>query len=246
MPVSVVIPIHNIRNRRYNRVHNCLLSLELQKEHIGKVIIINSSEQSQIEEIKNFINFPFVKHVVVKADTFNKPKLFQEALKYCDSEWVFLTDCDYIFSKDILQLAKLKRGNNILHKKVYNLPNLNTIGKNKIMKWNFNKKKIHEWGTLANGAMQYAKRSFFEEVIKDVPEYMQMNGWGAMDNIMTYIAYNKGLDILWMEEGEILHQYHRVEKFRRTEDHKRFNKNQEILHNYINKYSLPTLLSKDA
>lgn len=244
--VDLIIPIHNIQKRGFFRIYNSLVSLSLQKENIDKVVIVNSSENSQIEAIKPLINFPFVKHIVFPQPYFNKPKLFQEGLKHCDSEYVFLTDCDYMFSKDLLESAKRLRGNNLIHKRVLNTRTGSTIGPLLMNKWRFRSKSDFGWGTLANGGMQYARRSFFEEVIKEVPEFLEMEGWGAMDNIMTYIAHNKGLDIVWMDEGEILHQWHKAEKWQTPEDKQRFYKNQEILHAYIAKYNLPTLLSKDA
>jgi len=146
----------------------------------------------------------------------------------------------------MLDICKQRRGKNILHKKVLNVKTGNTINPALMDRWSFRRKTPNEWGTLANGALQYASRSFFNEVINEVPEYLEMSGWGAMDNIMTHIAYHKGYPMDWIGEGEILHQFHRPEKWRTPEDKKRFYRNQDILTAYKAKYNIPELLSKDG
>jgi len=245
--VDIIIPIHNLKNRRFKRLNNLCHSLELQKDKIGNVFFPDSSREIEYNMADNMINmFDFVRHFKVDKQIFNKPFLINEAIKQSTSDYIFLSDCDYLFSSDLLEHCERYRSpERILFKKVLELPNL-TITKERVRKWAFTHKKPHEWGQIANGAMQYAHRGFFIKAIDQTPEYLEMEGWGAMDNIMAYMAYNHGLEIHWLGEGEILHQYHKREKYRNAFDKQRFDRNQTILASYINKYNLPQLLSKDA
>jgi len=114
------------------------------------------------------------------------------------------------------------------------------ITKNRVKSWNFPQCKFNPWGTLANGAMQHASKEFF---LKH-PYNEEMSGFGAMDNLTAYVSFNNGLNIVWMDESEILHQHHPIEKKMCGDNLLKFQRNQRILQDYVNKYDLPKLLKK--
>ena len=120
------------------------------------------------------------------------------------------------------------------------LPFRMNISDNLVRKWKFPRCDYNEWGTLANGACQYATRDFFTK--NPYPE--EMDGFSAMDNIMAYIAFNNGLKINWIQESEILHQWHPIEKKMTGDNKAKFKRNQKILSDYIKKYNLPKLLKR--
>ena len=75
-------------------------------------------------------------------------------------------DGDYIFKSDLISECEWFRGEDILlHKKVKMLPAAN-ITTNRIKNWSFPPCKFNVWGTLANGAMQYATKQFFARYIR--------------------------------------------------------------------------------
>lgn len=243
--LSVIIPIHNIARRGFLRVYYSCYSLLLQDE-LGEIIIVNSSTNNEFIQLANLLsNMPDkyqkkVKHLRLNQCTFNKPKLLNKGIAEASYEWIMCTDADYLFSKDFLKVCQRERSEKaILFKEVKMLPSI-TIKKPMIDRWEFPMCKYNEWGHLANGACQYATKGFF--INNPYPEIM--SGFGAMDNIMAYIAYNNGLELKWIEDGEILHQFHKVEKFQRGGQTKEFNRNQEVLANYIKKHNLPKLLTK--
>ena len=244
MKVDVIIPVHNIKKRGFKRLHLLCHSLMLQSDFIGKVYVPDSSTNEQYKMAGMMVDtFDFVDHFKVDNQFFNKPKLINEAIKRSKSDYIFVTDCDYIFSKDLLKHCENRRDKKtILFKKTMDLPNMNYLNTSIIDRWKFPRLRKNAWGTLANGAMQYAHRDFFIKAIKDTPEYLNMEGWGAMDNIIAYIAKHQGLNIHWIEEGLILHQYHRSEKRRDSMDVKRFNSNQKILMDYCRKTNQPQTL----
>jgi hypothetical protein len=242
-----IVPIHNLHKRGYQRLRYLCHSLSLQKDSIGKVFIPDSSDDSGYGMASKMVDkFPFVNHFKVNNTEFNKPILINEALKMATSDYMFITDCDYIFSKDLLNHCEKHRSDkSILFKKVLELPRMN-ITTDLINSWKFNRKNKNHWGTLANGAMQYATKDFFIDVINSYPSYLDMKGWGAMDNIMAYMAKVKGFDIKWVKEGEILHQFHKVEKFTKNVDKRNFDNNQKILREFCDQFELKqTLLTKD-
>ena len=244
MKVDVIVPVHNIIKRGAKRIHLLCHSLKCQSDKIGKVYIPDSSDTKQYKDVDRMVSmFPFVEHFPVENPLFNKPKLINEAIKRSDSEYIFLTDCDYIFSKDILSHCERYRGKeNIIFKKTLDLPSMNYLSTSIIDRWRFPKPRKNMWGTLANGAMQYAHRDFFIKAIKDNPEYLKMEGWGAMDNIIAYIANHEKMKIIWMNNGTILHQFHKSLKRKDSMDVKRFNNNQKILMEYCRKTNQPQTL----
>lgn len=238
--VTVIIPIHNILKRGYLRVFNSCYSLVRQSD-LKEIIIVDSSNDIEHEMLLDIVSrLDKIRVIRVKSKSFNKPLLLNTGIKHSLSEWVMCTDADYLFKSDFLDVCKEQRSEgSILFKEVKMLPNIQ-IRRGSINSWSFPQSNFNEWGHLANGACQYATRQFF--LSNPYPE--EMDGFGAMDNIMAYIAYNNGLKIKWITESEILHQYHKVEKFRTQDDNAKFKRNQKILADYIKQYKLPKLLKK--
>ena len=181
-----------------------------------------------------------VTHVHTPQMSFNKPLLLNIGIKMSKGEYIMCTDADYLFRSDFLKVCVGLRGETVLmHKHVKMLPNMR-VSQTSIVNWRFPKSGFNKWGTLANGACQYAHRDFF--LSNPYPE--EMDGYSAMDNIMTYMAYNNGLEIKWIEDSEILHQHHRIENKMGGENRAKFDRNQQVLNDYIKKYNLPCLLKR--
>ena len=235
--VTVILPIYNIRGRGFKRVLNSVYSLQKQN---CDIIIVDGSEENQYLNLKAILKNVTVRHLWVPMLEFNKPRLLNIGIKYSKTEYIFCSDADYIFSPGLIDICERERGEaTLLHKKVKMLPAVN-ITTTRINNWRFPACKYNVWNTLANGAMQYSTRKFFT----DNPYNDEMSGFGAMDNLTTYVAFKNGFNIVWVEDGEILHQHHPIEKKMSGENMRKFERNQKVLADYIKKYRLPKLLSK--
>tara|TARA_R110002096_G_scaffold60958_1_gene151773 strand:+ start:2952 stop:3671 length:720 start_codon:yes stop_codon:yes gene_type:complete len=235
--VTVILPIYNIRKRGLKRVMNSVYSLQKQDCNI---IVVDGSEIDQFLELHTLLKGLNVEHVHFPIDEFNKPMLLNEGIRLSNTDYIFCSDADYIFKSDLIDTCKQYRGKNVLlHKKVKMLHSTN-ITTSRIKGWRFPKCNYNAWGTLANGAMQYSTKEFFN----DNPYNEEMSGFGAMDNLTAYMAHKNWVAIVWVEESEILHQHHPVEKKMSGENLIKFKRNQKILADYIRLHNLPTILSK--
>ena len=211
----------------------------LQKQNCD-IIIVDGSEVGQFNDLKPFLKGLDVLHYNLPLKEFNKPKLLNKGIELSNTEYVFCSDADYIFKHDLIEVCDNLHGKDILlHKKVKMLPAVN-ITTSRIKNWKFPQCKFNTWGTLANGAMQYATKEFFIKF----PYNEEMSGFGAMDNLTAYIAYQNKMKIFWVEESEIMHQHHPIEKKISGENKFKFERNQKVLSDYIKKYDLPKLLFK--
>lgn len=238
--VSIIIPVWNLGKRGVKRVFFSCYSLWVQQGYMDKVIVVDgSTNNTDYNNLNGLIGkLAYVDHVRYPISTFNKPKLLNEGVRRANTKWVFCTDADYVFSKDVLGICEEHRADDrMLHKEVKMLRRINMTTA-RIDRWKFPAAEYNEWGKLANGAMQYATKDFFTN--NPYPE--EMEGFGAMDNIMAYMASNAGLKIYWVKEGEILHQYHKVEKFRNGINNKQFHRNQDILRSYIKRNKLKQVI----
>lgn len=210
-------------------------------EYIEDIIIVDSSEKIQYNMLNALLEGFDVMHIHYPLHDFNKPKLLNHGVTHAyNAKYIMCTDGDYLFSKDFLYHCTLHRGEKVMmHKQVKMLPNMN-LNEQKVKAWKFPKCGFNIWGTLANGACQYATRDFF--ISTPYPE--DMAGFSGMDNIMTYMAYKDGLEIKWIDEGEILHQYHAIVNKMAGSNREPFDRNQKKLNDYIRDNNLPCLLSK--
>lgn len=235
--VTVILPIYNLRKRGLKRVLNSVFSLQNQK---CDVIVVDGSEEGQYNDLAMLLRGLKVEHVHLPLKEFNKPKLLNKGIELSTTKYIFCSDADYIFRSDLISVCEVMRGEKVLlHKKVKMLPAAN-ITTQRIKQWSFPPCKFNPWGTLANGAMQYATREFFIEF----PYNEEMSGFGAMDNLTAYVAANNGFKIRWVSDSEILHQHHEIEKKMSGENLRKFKRNQKILQDYVDLNGLPTLLKK--
>ena len=235
--VTVILPIYNIRNRGLKRVMNSIYSLQNQD---CDIILVDGSEESQFNDMKQLLKGLNVLHIHLPLIEFNKPKLLNKGIQLSTTEYIFCSDADYIFKSDLIKVCESERSKEtLLHKKVKMLPSVN-ITKSRIDQWKFPFCKFNVWGTLANGAMQYATKQFFI----DNPYIEEMSGFGAMDNLVSYVAYNNGMKIKWVEESEIMHQHHPIEKKMSGANKVKFERNQRILQSYVDENNLPILLRR--
>lgn len=235
--VTVILPVYNLQKRGLKRVMLSVYSLQKQD---CDVIVVDGSSKLQYSELERILKNLNVLHYHLPLDEFNKTKLLNKGIELSKTEYIFCSDADYIFKKDLLEVCRNYRGaDKMLHKKVKMLPPIN-LSVNRVDSWKFPNCRFNEWGTLANGAMQYATRKFFV----DNPFNEEMSGFGAMDNLTSYVAYNNGLKIVWVEDSEILHQHHPIERKMSGENKIKFQRNQKILEDYRKENNLPKLLFK--
>lgn len=209
-------------------------------DYIEDIIIVDSSEKIQYDMLNALLQSLNVKHIHYPLYDFNKPKLLNKGIQEANSKYIMATDCDYIFKSDFMKVCSEQRNENrMMHKQVKMLPNMN-MSKEKIALWKFPAAGFNIWGKLANGACQYATKEYF--VNNPYPE--DMAGFSGMDNIMTYMAFKEGLEIHWINESEILHQYHSVVNKMHGHNRKPFDDNQKKLNDYIRDNNLPCLLHK--
>ena len=235
--VTVIIPIYNIRSRGLKRVMNGIYSLQKQN---CDIILMDGSEIGQFNDMKPFLRGLRCQHIHLPLNEFNKPVLLNAGIKLATTEYIFCSDADYIFKSDLISTCEELRGEKVLlHKQVKMLPSVN-ITTSRIDKWKFPFCKFNVWGTLANGAMQYATRQFFT----DNPYIEEMSGFGAMDNLTAYVAHNNGMEIVWVTDSEIMHQHHAIEKKMSGANKVKFERNQRILQKYVDDNNLPKLLRR--
>lgn len=235
--VTVILPVFNLRKRGLKRVMNSVFSLQEQN---CDVIVVDSSCDKEFNDLSALLKGLKVIHYKFPLDQFNKPKMLNEGIKLSKTKFIFCSDGDYIFRNDLIRACESFRGEKILlHKKVKMLPAMN-VTTSRIKAWKFPEAKFNEWGTLANGAMQYATKDFFLEN----PYNEEMDGFGAMDNLTAYVAMNKGFKIRWIAASEILHQHHTIEKKLSGTNLIKFKRNQKILQEYIDENKLPKILKR--
>lgn len=184
---------------------------------------MDGSDEDQYQELKYFTDqYSFCNHVHLKQEVFNKPALLNYAIKNSDADYIIASDADYIFKRDFLSTYdKFCGPQKMLLKEVQMMPHMN-ITLNRIHFWQFDKYKLNRWGKLANGAAQCATREYF----LNNPYNEQMEKLGGMDNLAVYTAEKKGLDISWITESVILHQFHPISSMKWDDQ---FNKNQQII-----------------
>ena len=199
---------------------------------------MDGSDKLKYDDLKSFLKGYDVLHYHLPLSEFNKPKLLNKGVELAKTEYIFCSDADYIFKSDLIEVcANIHAPDILMHKKVKMLPAMN-LNKDRVDNWQFPKCKFNHWGTFANGAMQYATKKFFI----DFPYLEEMSGFGAMDNLTTYVAYNNGMKVHWVTESEILHQDHPIEKKMSGLNKVKFQRNQKILQDYVDKHKLPKLL----
>ncbi len=238
--VSIIIPIHNIRHRGFKRVLFFVYSLMEQIDHVEDIIIVDSSIQPDYDELEHILKGLPVKHIYTPQHNFNKPLLLNIGIHSAKSKYILCTDADYLFKSDFLEVCEGHRGEKvIMHKQVKMLPRINHSLAS-IKKWKYPFSQLNVWGKLANGACQYATKEFF--INNPYPE--EMDGFSAMDNIMTYMAYNEGLEVKWITESEILHQHHPIVNKMAGSNREKFDRNQRVLNDFIKKHNLPCILKR--
>ena len=223
--ITVIIPVFNIAKRGFQRLDNSIYSLSKQN---CDIIVSCGSWESEHHKIKSICKKYNVKYIHTPSKEFNKPILLNIGLKQVNTEYVMCTDVDYIFSFDFIELLEKNRNESIfICKKVLMLQNqdLSRGVINNVRYVNFYPNK---YGKLADGACQFAHIAWFE-YCGGYDE--RMSGWAAMDNDMTKRAKLYGLELYWLEEGTIYHQWHAVEKYRKARDMSKIKRNHKLLQN---------------
>jgi len=207
--LDIVMPVHNIAKRGLNRVYLSCISLLQQKQHFNYIWVINSSINIEYNGLEQLIGkLPQINHIQIKQKEFSKPALLNCGIKLSDSQWIFCTDADYLFRRDLLEVCARERDDStLLLKHVKMLPKLN-IDENRVEKWDFPQCKFNRFGDLADGAMQYTTRDWFMKV-GGYDE--RMVGLCGMDNDLHARAKRDKLDIKWVHDSEILHMDHPID-----------------------------------
>lgn len=228
---TVIIPVYNISRRGAQRLYFSLLSLEPQE---CEVIIVDGSDEDQHFQIKD-ICYKFDCHYLwFNTDEFNMPILHNIGIRKANTEWVLTTGADFLFAPDFIEICVQHRSKDrMLFKEVGMLGKTN-ITENRVKSWVFPKTGLNEWHSEANGGCQYTTSDWFLEN----PYEEQMSGFGGMDNMCAYKAHVSGLELYWIEESEILHIWHTIQKYKTPEDNIKTKRNHRILSEYCKKHNL--------
>lgn len=208
--IEVIIPIHNLRKRGFERIRNSIYSLNIQKINVN----INLCDSSNLDEhnqlIEELKGLKYTMHRIKGLKEFNKPILLNEGVKRTTGNFILCTDADYIFRDDFSEcLLNNIQPNRMIIKKVKMLPKNLMTNESRIENWFFPDLPLNPFGEWADGGCQFAHRSWFEHC-GGYDE--RMNGWCGMDNDMTQRFKRNGGDLFWMNESEFLHQWHPIMK----------------------------------
>lgn len=229
--LTVIIPVWNIQDRGLARLRYSLCSISKEVS----VIVVDGSENPMPKEY-----IPFCKYVHTPTGEFNMPFLHNKGIEMTETEWVMTTGADFLFAPDFFTMCHKHRSKKrMLHKEVGMLPQLN-ITEGRIKGWSFPRVRLHEFGYLANGACQYTTRRWF----LDNPYDEKMKWFSGMDNLQAYKALNTGLEVYWIKESEVLHQWHKTKKFSTPQMNAQSQINWGIVNKYVKDNNLPQILGK--
>lgn len=227
MGYTAIIPVHNIAKRGYHRLDMSLFSLVLQNRKPDRIIISDSSEPDQAKQVKYLAKKYSADYLPVESDCFNMPKLFNRAIEKVRSEYTFCTGVDFLYHPTLFEKYEvLETHDRFLIKEVLMLPNCD-ISMENVRKWNYPHAKKNAHGRLADG-IQYCYTGFFRE-IGGYDE--RIEGWCAMDNDMHQRAERSGMNVIWVRQSIILHQWHSVEKLQTPEEIEKTKRNWAIRDN---------------
>lgn len=228
--LDIIIPAFNIKRRGYERLWNLCYSLTKQTEYFNRVIIVDGSDTTQVADLSRILKpFKFVTHCTQRLGEFNKCVLLNHGISVSDAKWIMTTDCDYIFAPDLLKVCQAKRSEKtFLLKEVKMLPRHVRPTAMDIDAWKFPEVPFNKHGKDACGAMQYTIASWFHLN----PYDERLTGMGGMDVMQVEKAVKTRLNVLWVEESEILHQYHNTVWTGMT--YQNYKKNMDLVTNYRN------------
>lgn len=231
---DIILNIHNLGTvRDLNRVGYLLQSLMAQEKHWGRLIVVCSGEEAEMWDIEERVGHftetirgpkAKVKLEYLPLPAFNKPKAINQGAKISKSEWLIFTDADYLFVPGMLQVANLSRNKDkMLLKQVECLPEGFPVNQ-LVSKWDLAPKRLHKFahGEAACGGFMYHHRDFFK---KSGGLDENMAGHGGMDEDYVNRAKNAGMQIEWLKEGRILHQWHPISKMRLPEQKRQTKQN---------------------
>jgi glycosyltransferase involved in cell wall biosynthesis len=233
MTIDIIIPVWNIAGRGLERVGLMLESIERQTKQANKVILVDGSPKG--EDTQKL--FDVCKAVPVNLDfihrpqsEFNKPRLLNHGAKASTAQILVGTDCDYIFSPDLLYSAarRWKAGRMIL-KTVEAAPK-DFVNAKRVRSWDFPPAlPAFPFGRWACGAFQFHAREWWQ-YCGGWDE--RMNGPGGMDHdYRDRFDRQPGQHLFWMESGRIIHQWHAANKLRSSDWQKKYKRNIDIANN---------------
>lgn len=235
--ISVIIPCFNIKRRGFFRLQFLLYSLSKQSI-IPEVIVSDGSFANEYKFIARICNkFSFVRYIHTPIKEFNKPILLNRGITQSKSQWICCTDVDYVFREDFChELLKHSGKDRFICKQVMMSPQRN-VNIEQVDFWDWPHIYKNHYGKKADGACQFSHREWFY-YCGGYDE--RMAGWCAMDNQMTLRAKLAGKEVYWMEDSEIVHLWHAVEKFKKPRSLAQMKKNFQIL-KATNNYKLSYL-----
>jgi hypothetical protein len=212
--IDVIIPVWNLARRGLQRVYWSVYSLQGQCE----ITIVNGSGEGEVKQLEEILRGMKYRHILNPLEELNLSILHNRGIRESECEWILRTDADYIFRGDFIRTmeSRLDRGKFLL-KQPRKLPKIN-ITKSRVDMWKFPKCIL--WDKIGDGACQLTSREWF---LKN-PYDERMRLYGVMDNDMHSRA-SLELEIEWVEESEILHQWHPVTWYGNAEMQRQFEKN---------------------
>src|SRR3990167_8913518 len=214
MNVTLIIPAWNLSNRGTDRLRWLLESLNGQNVFV--TIGDGSPDEREQINIQNICaGYGFSDYRREPMAVFNKPILMNLAARSSvqdylnDTEWDYIcfTDADYLFSPGLIESAlKIASPERFIYKGIELLPRNAVINETTIREWKFPRVSPNSWPPeIACGAFMFHHRSFFE---KSGGMEERMSGMCGMDEDYFKRAKLAGLEMVHLNEGQILHQWH--------------------------------------
>ena len=209
MNVTLIIPTWNLSNRGTDRIKWLLESLKGQGADVNVADgSPSNSEQAIIQDITCY--FGYADYQWQPNGEFNKPILvnwggWQGVWR--ETEYLCFTDADYLFSPGLIEAAlKIASPERFIYKGVELLSRNAVINETTIREWKFPRVSPNSWPPeIACGAFMFHHRSFFE---KSGGMDERMSGMCGMDEDYFKRAKLAGLELVHLDEGQILHQWH--------------------------------------
>ena len=212
MRIAVIIATYELGKRGYDRLKMGLFSLYEQSHEAPLIYVVDGSgydEATRFENDLEYETYPGIEFIGQMTMPMNLPVLWNTGMKYSNADYFLITGADFLYSSDLLdQYRAMARPDRFICKQVRMMPEGHRPTHEQIMNWDFPTYPYNEFGKAACG-IQFFHRDWFTRSGGYDEDMVLL---GGMDEDMLKRATAAGLEIHWMTEGDILHQWHPSEK----------------------------------
>lgn len=235
--ITVIIPTFNLQSlpgRGWQRVRMSVLSLQNQP---CRIIVSDGSYSSGHDLLTKALDGLQCEIIHTPMLEFNKPDLLNTAIEECGESWFLCTDADYLFHPHFIEeAARYMSPGTVVLNKVRMMSERHAVTEDMVRWWtpplcHPERFPFNPYGDLANGGCQLFHRSWFD---RSGGYDERMSGWCGMDNDMVNRARMAGLDVVWMENPNLLHQWHPVNKGKTMDQRRKMERNWKLRDNMKN------------